>query len=45
MKEVHSEEYGWSVSEPDIILNADKLTVTIKVHLIKYRVQTCGRSI
>lgn len=38
IKEVHSSEFGWTVSEPTIIPNPDGKTVTLKVKLEKYEV-------
>lgn len=44
IKEVHPIESGWHVSEPIITENSDGLTVTIKVQLTKYKVDSLGRS-
>lgn len=35
IKEVHSKEAGWTISDPEIIPNPDGKTVTLKVHLKK----------
>lgn len=46
IKECHSSENGWVVGEPEITVNPNGQTVTIKVHLTKYNIQekSQGRS-
>lgn len=39
IKEVHSPDAGWVVGEPEITVNPDGKTVTIKVHLAKYEMK------
>ena len=39
IKEVHSPEFGWIVSEPTITPNPDGKTVTLKVKLEKYEIR------
>jgi hypothetical protein len=38
IREVHSADAGWEVSEPIITPNPDGTTVTLVCHLTKYRV-------
>lgn len=39
IREVHSPEAGWIISDPVITPNADGKTVTIRVHLMKEYVE------
>ena len=39
MREVHPPEAGWVIGEPEITVNTDEKTVTIKVHLTKYSIE------
>ncbi|MBE6154349.1 MAG: hypothetical protein E7163_02070 [Firmicutes bacterium] len=39
IKECHPKDYGWVVSDPEIIPNNDGKTVTLKVKLTKYEIK------
>ena len=42
IKSVHNIENGWIVGEPTIVVNPDKVTVTLSVDLIKTKVESRG---
>lgn len=43
IREVHSPEFGWEVSEPTITPNDDGVTVTLVCKLTKYKVNSKTR--